>query len=70
MTKVTDKKAFVNEDCIGCSACVSICWEVFELNEEGKAFWKDLESYDEDCINEAITACPVSAISWKEKFSK
>jgi ferredoxin len=34
MSKVTDKKAFVNDDCIGCSACVAICSEVFELNDE------------------------------------
>ena len=70
MTKIKkdDKTPFVNEDCIGCSACVAICPDVFELNEDWKAFAKDLSEYDENEVNDAISACPVSAISWKEKF--
>jgi ferredoxin len=36
MTKIKkeDKNPFVNDNCIGCSACVAICSDVFELNDE------------------------------------
>ncbi len=70
MSDIKDKKAYVNENCIGCSACVAIAPEVFELNDEWKAFAKELDSYDEESVNQAISACPVTAISWKEKFKK
>ena len=38
----------VNDSCIGCGACESICDAVF--------------SVDMDCVKEAADACPVSAI--------
>jgi len=59
------KAPHVNENCIGCSACVAIAPDVFTLNEEGKAVVIARDSYDEEEVNNAITACPVNAISWK-----
>jgi len=47
--------------CIGCGACVSICGEVFELKDDGKAYVKSQK--DAPCIKEAIDSCPVDAIS-------
>ncbi|MDR0771776.1 MAG: ferredoxin [Candidatus Peribacteria bacterium] len=32
--KINKKKLFVNENCIGCSACTTICPEVFDMNDE------------------------------------
>jgi len=52
----------VNENCIGCWACVAICWDVFELNEEWLAFVKEGFNQNDDSIDDAIWACPVSAI--------
>lgn len=50
--------------CVGCGSCVSVCPEVFELDEEiHKSKVKELESYEQPCIKEAIDSCPVSAIS-------
>jgi len=52
------------EKCIGCGLCVSLCPEVFELGEDGKAKIKektDLEKSKES-IKEAKEGCPVSAI--------
>lgn len=61
--KDEDKKVVVNDNCIGCWACVAICWEVFDLNDEWRAFVKDdFESNDCDCIEDAIWVCPVWAI--------
>ena len=55
----------VNETCIGCSACVAISDEVFELDDEGLSVVKTCASYDDKFVDDAISACPVDAISWK-----
>ncbi len=56
----------VNKDvCIGCGTCVSVCPDVFELDENNKSQVKknaDLEKND-GCIKDSIDQCPVSAIS-------
>ncbi len=54
MTKINKEK------CIGCGACASICPKVFEM-KEGKAQIKSQET--PSCVDEAINACPVQAIS-------
>ena len=59
------KAPYVNETCIGCSACVAIAPEVFELDDEWKSVVLENEKYNEDDVNNAISACPVDAISWK-----
>ena len=52
----------VNKDlCIGCGSCSSICPEIFELDDEGKAIVKAQKKLP--CVEEAIEACPVDAIS-------
>jgi ferredoxin len=59
-----DGNVYVNEDCIGCWACVAICDEVFDLNEEGVAYAKGMFTQTSD-IDDAIWACPVNAIHYK-----
>lgn len=59
------KVPWVNETCIGCSACVAIAPEVFELNDEWKSEVIALESYSEEDVNDSISACPVDAIYWE-----
>lgn len=54
----------VNETCIGCSACVMISEEVFELNDEWISEVVYLESYEGKDVDDSIAACPVNAISW------
>lgn len=49
------------EKCIGCGLCPSICPEVFEMNEEGKAEVKVQKKIP--CVKEAIESCPTEAIS-------
>jgi len=56
----------VNETCIGCSACVAISDDVFELNDEGLSVVKACTNYDDKFVDDAISACPVDAISWKD----
>ena len=51
----------VNESCIGCGACESICDAVFSV--DGTAQVNDAAVADNiDCVKEAADACPVSAI--------
>ena len=54
-------------ECIGCESCVELCPEVFEFDEEDeKAFVRLPEGGDEECIEEAISTCPVECISWED----
>ncbi len=51
----------VNENCIGCGACESICDAVFSV--DGVAQVKsDAVASNMDCVKEAAEACPVGAI--------
>jgi ferredoxin len=63
------KAPYVNETCIGCSACVAICPDVFDLDDEMKAFAKENtgEFYNEisSSIEDSVSACPVNAISYE-----
>lgn len=57
-------KYYVNENCIGCGLCESVCPDVFSLSEEGVAVAIS-EDVPEDALGsaaEAMSDCPVSAI--------
>jgi len=48
--------------CIGCGLCASMCVEVFELGDDGKAVVKSPEGCSK-CDCESIASnCPVDAI--------
>lgn len=62
-------KAFVDRDeCIGCELCVSICPEVFDMDDECITIVKvDVIPADvEDSAKEAAESCPTEAISIEE----
>jgi ferredoxin len=51
----------INDSCIGCGACESICDAVFAV--DGVAAVKAASvAGNEDCVKEAADACPVGAI--------
>jgi ferredoxin len=59
-------KAYVDKDaCISCGLCPSICPEVFEMEDDGKAgvTTDEVPSNVEDAAMEAESSCPVNAIS-------
>lgn len=60
------KKPHVNHTCIGCSVCTAISGDVFEMNDEGMSHVKSLHDYSGHDVDDAITACPVQAISWQD----
>jgi ferredoxin len=50
--------------CIGCGVCASLCPDVFEIDDEGKA--RVIEGADCEnakCCQDAADSCPVAAIS-------
>lgn len=60
-------KAHVNESCIGCGLCASICPAVFFMDDDGLAKAKNpVPPEEEDSVREAQDACPVSAIETEE----
>jgi len=50
------------ETCIGCGTCPEVCKEVFEMNDDGDKA-KVIAQKNISCVDEAIEACPVDAIS-------
>ena len=63
-----DRLVYIDTDeCIGCESCGELCPEVFELNqEEEKAEVILPEGGPEECIEEAMDACPVECIHWQD----
>ena len=55
-------EAYVNDNCAGCSLCISLCPEGLKM-VNGKAVVKNKEA---KCLKEAAKSCPVNAIIIKE----
>lgn len=59
-------RGFVDKDiCIGCGCCEGLCPEIFEIEDDGLAFAKDIEIFEdiENTVRDAYEGCPVGAIS-------
>ena len=58
-------RAWVDEDaCTGCSLCVDVCPEVFEMDGDvARAKGGELSDEQVECAEEAADSCPVDAIS-------
>lgn len=53
----------VNENCIACGLCASLCPEVFELGDTMAQVKADPQNGDEETrAQEALESCPTSAI--------
>ncbi len=62
-------KVTINRDaCIGCGVCVSLCQDVFDLDDENIAVVKidPVPPELEDDVREAADSCAVDAIIIKE----
>lgn len=55
--------AYVNENCIGCGLCSSICPQVFTMTDEGVATANShISQAQGELVQEAADNCPVEAI--------
>ncbi len=64
----TIKPIIVEDLCIGCGICETICPEVFELRDDGLAYVIDESPSDDlkEAVEEAVEACPSEAIELEE----
>lgn len=62
-------KPTVNDSCIGCGTCESVCPEVFKVVDKDDRIIAIVQEADyeknKDQVDESIAACPVQAISWE-----
>ncbi len=58
------KKFKVTDECISCMACVGLAEDIFQINDNGKAFVVKQPENDREVAlaQEALEACPVDAI--------
>lgn len=49
------------EKCISCGLCASLCPEIFEMDDNMKAKVKAQKKLP--CVDDAVSSCPVEAIS-------
>ena len=54
-------KVRIDEGCIACGACESVCDAVFKV-EDVAVVNEGAVSSNEDCVKEAADSCPVGAI--------
>lgn len=58
-------KVRIEEGCISCGVCESICPQVFVVQDIAEVI-KDVDfSQHEDCIKEAAEECPVAVIKYE-----
>ena len=55
------------EKCIGCGACVALCPDNWEMDENRKAHPKKSEVEDIGCNQKAADGCPIKIIHIKEE---
>ena len=63
---MTKKITIDQELCVGCGACASLCPEVFELQDDGKAKIANENSREKYDCDMVINSCPVGAIKAEE----
>ena len=58
------KVKVIEDACIGCGACVSICPEVFQFNDQGLAHVinDNIDESLEEKVMDALESCPTNAI--------
>jgi ferredoxin len=62
-------KAIVDKDtCIGCGLCPSVCPEIYQMEDDGKAVASEEEVPEDlkDSAREGAEQCPVDAIAIEE----
>ncbi len=65
---LTQARLHINADaCMGCTLCIKNYAELFEMRNK-RAFVKSYKELDRDRLENAISSCPVKAISYNEEM--
>lgn len=58
------KAKVIQDECVGCGICPSICPDVFSMGDDGKAhaIKDEVLPENEDEVKDAESSCPVNAI--------
>lgn len=58
------RRIVLNEECcVGCGSCAEICPDVFQMAEDGEKACVTLpESWDRECVQDAVATCPGECI--------
>lgn len=65
MVKGEKMKVKINDGCIACGACESVCDAVFSI-EDVAVVNEAAVAGNEDCVKEAAESCPVGVIEVEE----
>jgi ferredoxin len=57
---------WIEDGCISCGLCESICSEVFEMPDEAIVKENADLNTNENCIKEAVDYCPIEVIHFEE----
>ena len=52
--------------CTLCEGCIEVCPSVFALADAGFVLVREMDTYPEDQVDEAIKYCPQDCIEWEE----
>jgi len=54
--------------CTHCEGCLSVCPTVFRFNQHTDMLEVvELDTYPNECVDEAIKICPADCIAWEER---
>ncbi|ABM29688.1 ferredoxin [Nitratidesulfovibrio vulgaris] len=62
------KRLYIDQqECMACESCVELCPEAFRMSSEGE-YAEVIDPYSKaECVEDAISTCPVECISWQEE---
>ncbi|ABB37087.1 Ferredoxin II [Oleidesulfovibrio alaskensis G20] len=55
------------EECVACESCVELCPEAFRMSSDGSCAEVIDPQTGADCVEDAISTCPVECISWVDE---
>lgn len=62
------KELYIDHDeCVACESCVELCPAAFRMADSGEYAEVVDTQCDADCVEDAITTCPVECIEWRDE---
>ncbi|EGY25607.1 ferredoxin-1 [Desulfovibrio sp. A2] len=55
------------DECMACESCVELCPEAFRMSSAGEYAEVIDPNTNAECVEDAISTCPVECIEWREE---